>query len=91
MPGTIATVIYVTRSARATRTAEALTWAAATPGRELPFLLKLAFWEWTAVGGLFVGGYLCAWAASRDVAEPSPQIVRRPPTADEARSRHATS
>lgn len=91
MPGTIATVIYVTRSAHATRTAEALTWAAAMPGRELPFLLKLAFWEWTAVAGLFVGGYLCAWAASRDVPDPAPRIVLQPTTAEDARSRRATS
>jgi hypothetical protein len=42
---------------------------------ELAFYRAFVFWEWAAVIGLFVGGWLTAWAASRDQRGPG----ARPP------------
>ena len=38
---------------------------------EALFFRTFVFWEWAAVIGLFVGGWLTAWAASRVQREPS--------------------
>jgi hypothetical protein len=45
---------------------EGMGWATSRQVRQaVPFFRTLFFWEWMAVLSLFVGGYLCVWAASR--------------------------
>ena len=42
-----------------------------TSRHEAMFFRTFVFWEWVAVIGLFVGGWLTSWAASRVQREPS--------------------
>ena len=48
------------------RFAEAQGWSSIPASKyEAAFFLTFVFWEWASVIGLFVGGWLTAWAASR--------------------------